>query len=151
MGKLTDKVALITGSDSGIGQATAVEFAREARGARPARGVPRLERGRLRDRRHLRDGWRTHADGRAGRLSNSAGLCVVDRRCREHQSGLGCTRGRRNCLTDVRGAAAGRVELVAEVDELFNVRREGLEVALSPSYIIELLAAIAVRLTLWLW
>jgi glucose 1-dehydrogenase len=29
MGKLQDKVALITGSDSGIGQATAVEFARE--------------------------------------------------------------------------------------------------------------------------
>ncbi len=29
MGKLTDKVALITGSDSGIGHATAVEFARE--------------------------------------------------------------------------------------------------------------------------
>jgi glucose 1-dehydrogenase len=29
MGKLQDKVALITGSDSGIGQATAIEFARE--------------------------------------------------------------------------------------------------------------------------
>ncbi len=29
MGKLQDKVALITGSDSGIGQATAAEFARE--------------------------------------------------------------------------------------------------------------------------
>lgn len=29
MGKLTDQVALITGSDSGIGQATAIEFARE--------------------------------------------------------------------------------------------------------------------------
>ncbi len=29
MGKLTDKVALITGSDSGIGQATAIEFAKE--------------------------------------------------------------------------------------------------------------------------
>ena len=29
MGKLTDKVALITGSDSGIGHATAIEFARE--------------------------------------------------------------------------------------------------------------------------
>ena len=29
MGKLQDKVAFITGSDSGIGQATAVEFARE--------------------------------------------------------------------------------------------------------------------------
>lgn len=29
MGKLTDKVAFITGSDSGIGQATAVEFAKE--------------------------------------------------------------------------------------------------------------------------
>ncbi len=29
MGKLSDKVALITGSDSGIGQATAVEFAKE--------------------------------------------------------------------------------------------------------------------------
>jgi glucose 1-dehydrogenase len=29
MGKLQDKVALITGSDSGIGQATAVQFARE--------------------------------------------------------------------------------------------------------------------------
>jgi glucose 1-dehydrogenase len=29
MGKLQDKIALITGSDSGIGQATAVEFARE--------------------------------------------------------------------------------------------------------------------------
>ena len=29
MGKLDDKVALITGSDSGIGQASAVEFARE--------------------------------------------------------------------------------------------------------------------------
>ena len=29
MGKLADKVALITGSDSGIGHATAVEFARE--------------------------------------------------------------------------------------------------------------------------
>lgn len=30
MGKLQDKVAFITGSDSGIGQATAVEFARWA-------------------------------------------------------------------------------------------------------------------------
>jgi glucose 1-dehydrogenase len=29
MGKLDDKVALITGSDSGIGQATAIEFAKE--------------------------------------------------------------------------------------------------------------------------
>src|SRR5687768_7352990 len=29
MGQLQDKVALITGSDSGIGQATAIEFARE--------------------------------------------------------------------------------------------------------------------------
>jgi len=29
MGRLTDRVALITGSDSGIGQATAVEFAKE--------------------------------------------------------------------------------------------------------------------------
>ena len=29
MATLTDKVALITGSDSGIGQATAIEFARE--------------------------------------------------------------------------------------------------------------------------
>ncbi|WP_216699304.1 SDR family NAD(P)-dependent oxidoreductase [Arthrobacter sp. H14] len=29
MGKLTDKIALITGSDSGIGQATAIEFAKE--------------------------------------------------------------------------------------------------------------------------
>lgn len=29
MGKLQDKVALITGSDSGIGQATAIQFARE--------------------------------------------------------------------------------------------------------------------------
>lgn len=29
MGKLTDRVAVITGSDSGIGQATAIEFAKE--------------------------------------------------------------------------------------------------------------------------
>lgn len=29
MGKLNDKVALITGSDSGIGHSSAVEFARE--------------------------------------------------------------------------------------------------------------------------
>ena len=29
MGQLQDKVALITGSDSGIGQASAIEFARE--------------------------------------------------------------------------------------------------------------------------
>nr|MDP9486791.1 SDR family NAD(P)-dependent oxidoreductase [Actinomycetota bacterium] len=29
VGRLQDKVALITGSDSGIGQATAIEFAKE--------------------------------------------------------------------------------------------------------------------------
>lgn len=29
MGKLTDRIAVITGSDSGIGQATAIEFAKE--------------------------------------------------------------------------------------------------------------------------
>jgi glucose 1-dehydrogenase len=70
MGKLQDKVALITGSDSGIGHATAIEFARE--GADVIVHYLHDEQGANSTREQVEAQGRRRAGGGAGRVHSSA-------------------------------------------------------------------------------